>query len=481
MKRILLSLFLLLVYTADARQTRIDGLGALSFPNSGSEKAQDAFLRGVLLMHSFEYGPAVTFFRGARTEDPSFAMAYWGEAMTYNHPIWNQRDLEAGRAALNLLGTTREERRAKAGSDREKMYLDAVEMLYGDGSKEEQDLAYMDAMARLHAAYPDDDEATTFYALSILGSKAGERDFATYMRAAAIAQPVFVRNSDHPGAAHYLIHSFDDPVHAPLGMPAANAYSDIAPDAAHAQHMTSHIFVAMGLWERVVEANIRASNVQDAERAGRGLGPNACGHYSSWLHYGHLMLGEYQEAESLMDACHAQVEAGQGSPFYFTLMRARHIMDSRNWSLTTRWTADMGIPGGSPPGDGVFGGPAFTYNLTNAFGSLMLGDPSPAESMLDGDWGDGQGRSLQLNQLRGLHLTRSGRVEEGLGLIRAAAEAEAELPFEFGPPAIVKPGYELLAEALAAAGRDASGAYREASSRTPGRPLAMGATHPGIH
>ena len=141
MKRILLSLLLCLVSTANARQTHIEGLGALDFPNSGSEKAQDAFLRGVLLMHSFEYGPSLTFFRGARTADPNFAMAYWGEAMSHNHPIWNQRDLEAGRAALNQLAPTRAERRAKAGTDREKMYMDAVEILYGDGSKVEQDWA----------------------------------------------------------------------------------------------------------------------------------------------------------------------------------------------------------------------------------------------------------------------------------------------------------------------------------------------------
>ena len=333
----------------------------------------------------------------------------------------------------------------------------------------------MDAMARLHEAYPDDDEATTFYALSILGSKAGERDFATYMRAAALAQPVFVRNPKHPGAAHYLIHSFDDPVHAPLGMEAADAYSDIAPDAAHAQHMTSHIFVALGLWARVIEANVRASNVQDTERMGRGMEPNACGHYSSWLHYGYLMQGEYPKAESLMDACHAQVEAGRGSPFYFTLMRARHVMDAKDWTLTGRWTTEMGDPSASAAGDGVFGGPAFTYLLTNAFGSLMLGDTTPAEALLQGDWGNSQGRTLQLDQLRGLLLTRTGHVDEGLELLREAAQAEAELPFEFGPPAIVKPGFELLAEELVEAGRDATAAYREAASRTPGRPLALDA------
>ena len=230
----------------------IAGLGSLWFPNSGTSEAQDAFRRGVLLLHSFEYEPAAEAFRQAQEIDPDFALAYWGEAMTYNHPLWRDYDRQSAIAALERLEPTRQERRAKAGSEREKMYLDAVETLYADETsaaevKAERDRLYMEAMQSLHEAYPDDDEARAFYALSILGSTDGSRDFATYMRAAATAMPVFERNPQHPGAAHYIIHSFDDPIHAPLGLPAADVYADVAPNAAHSQHMTSHIFVALGL------------------------------------------------------------------------------------------------------------------------------------------------------------------------------------------------------------------------------------------
>ena len=238
-------------------------------------------------------------------------MAYWGEAMTYNHPLWRQKDENAARAVLDRMPAVRDGRRRVAPTVREKGFLDAIRVLYSLGaSKESQDRAYMEAMKRLHETFPEDDEARAFYALSILGSLDGERDFATYMKAAAAAAPVFKRNPNHPGGAHYLIHSFDDPVHAALGLPAADAYSKIAPNAAHAQHMTSHIFVAMGLWDRVVSANIVASGVQDAARATAGRGPNVCGHYSSWLHYGRLMKGELEEAEELMDACHARAASG---------------------------------------------------------------------------------------------------------------------------------------------------------------------------
>jgi len=243
--------------------THVPGLGSISFPNSGTASAQPAFIRGVLELHSFEYEAAAEAFRDAQKADPGFALAYWGEAMTDNHPLWQQQDKAAAQAALARLGDTPTARAVKAPTDRERQYLAAVEVLYGDGSKHDRDDAYMRAMGRLMAAYPDDMEARAFYGLSILGSRDGVRDFATYMRAAATVQPVFDANPDHPGAAHYLIHSFDDPIHAPLGLPAARKYSEIAPGAAHAQHMTSHIFVALGLWDDVIAANIRARDAQD--------------------------------------------------------------------------------------------------------------------------------------------------------------------------------------------------------------------------
>ena len=172
----------------------------------------------MLLLHSFEYETAAEAFRQAQTADASFALAYWGEAMTYNHPLWQQQDARRRAQALKRLAAAPEARAAKAPTDRERQYLAAVETLYGDGSKHDRDQAYMRAMERLQNAYPDDMEARAFHALAILGSRDGVRDFATYVRAAATVQPVFDANPDHPGAAHYLIHSFDDPVHAPLGL-----------------------------------------------------------------------------------------------------------------------------------------------------------------------------------------------------------------------------------------------------------------------
>ncbi|HEX3101156.1 MAG TPA: hypothetical protein VHQ01_05170, partial [Pyrinomonadaceae bacterium] len=162
------------------------GYGRVEFANSGSRAAQADFLDGLALLHDFEYPLAAEAFRRAEVGDPSFAMAYWGEAMTFNHPIWMQQDLNAARTALAKLAPTPAARLAKAKTDREKAYLSAVEILYGDGSKFERDFLYENAMAKVHASYPDDVDAAAFYGLAILGTAHAGRDIPTYMRAARV-------------------------------------------------------------------------------------------------------------------------------------------------------------------------------------------------------------------------------------------------------------------------------------------------------
>jgi hypothetical protein len=286
----------------------------------------------VLFLHSFEYPSALQAFREAQQVDPDFAMAYWGEAMTWTHPVWNEQDLDSARATLRRLGPTPEARRAKAPTPREEAWLGTIEPLYGEGGKAWRDTAYSAAMERLVAAFPED-ESRLFYALSLLGLSQGQRDIPTYMRAGAIAQDVFAHHPDHPGAAHYVIHAFDDPVHAPLGLTAARAWGPLAPDAGHAQHMTSHIFLALGLWDDVVRANEAAVAVVSRLRARRDLPPPACGHYPEWLAYGYQQQGRMQDAERILDACRQTTEAHHGDAVEgLAGMRAAYIVDSRDWS-----------------------------------------------------------------------------------------------------------------------------------------------------
>jgi tetratricopeptide (TPR) repeat protein len=289
----------------------IPGLGTLTFPTSTTNpQAQTAFLRGLLLLHVFEYDDAAHAFQQAEQLDPAFAMAYWGEAMTHNHPVWNEVDPAAGNAALAKLAPTPADRTARVQDPRQKAYLEAVEILYQPtGTKAQHDVQYATAMQSLAQAYPADDEAQLFYALALLGRSEGIRDVPTYLQAAAISQAAFERNPQHPGAAHYWIHGMDDPDHAAQALPAARALSKIAPDAAHALHMCSHIFMALGMWDDVVEANLQAIRVGDAQDHAANRPILTCGHYVLWLQYGYYQQGRPHDGDQLFTACQTTAKA----------------------------------------------------------------------------------------------------------------------------------------------------------------------------
>jgi tetratricopeptide (TPR) repeat protein len=316
-------------------------LGKISFPNSGSAQAQPPFIRGVLLLHNFHYEQAADAFREAQKADPGFALAYWGEALTHTHQVWNQQDLAAARAALARLAPTREARLGKAPTPRERMYLASAEALYGEGSKPLRDTLYAQALEQLVRAQPDDDEAKIFYSVALLGLSQGVRDVPTYERAGAIAEDVLRRNPDHPGAAHFIIHAYDDPAHASRGLYAARRYSEIAPSAAHAQHMTTHIFLALGMWDDVAKQNEVASGPDRAHWSP--------GHYTHWLTYAYVQQGRYEAARQLL----ASLAANAGSPpsryhrGALANFRARYVLDSERWNgpESKALAADTGVAG----------------------------------------------------------------------------------------------------------------------------------------
>ena len=470
--------------------------GKVAFANSGSAAAQPAFLLGLALLHDFEYPQAAPSFREAQKIDPDFVMAYWGEAMSYTHPVWYQQDLAAARAVLQRLGSTPAERAAKAKSDRERAYLHTIEVLYGDGSKEDRDDKYADAMAALHQRYPDDVDATAFYALALLGTSHNGRDTATYMRAAALLEDLFLTHPDHPGVLHYLIHSYDDPVHAPLGMRAARLYGTVAPEADHALHMTSHIFVAMGMWDDVVEANEAAVRITGVLRAA-SPSPLVCGHYPFWLTYGYLQQGRIELAKEIVKRCYQGVSTATQPPWGgFIGVRSRYLLDTEDWS------GDVAALVASPSQPAA----VFTHEFTNAFSAIRRGDLASARASLarmrttrqsieesagkpaDPAHAGMPGMSLPpvdpvaLGRLRILYdeiaaliRDKEGAPEEAVKLLQAAAAFEETLPFEFGPPSIDKPAYELLGEVLLAANRpiDARAAFEKALARTPERTAAL--------
>ncbi len=451
-------------------------LGKIEFPNSGAAAAQEPFLAGVLYMHNFEYDEAVEEFKKAQEIDPGFALAYWGEAMAYNHPIWFRQSKQPAEDALGRLARTPEERAAKAPTQREKDYLRAVEILYGTVEpaigvpKDDRDDLYRDAMRRLHETYPDDDEATTFYGLSILGSAHEGRDFAAYMQAAAVLTQVWDKNREHPGAAHYLIHSYDDAIHAPLGLPMARAYSKIAPAAAHAQHMTSHIFVAMGMWDDLVRANEIAIEVENRSHAERDEPDEASGHYPHWLEYGYLQQGRYKDAAALMEKAYARMNEGAkaGERGYYGQMFARYVIDTEQWDAAERWAIEY-----EPSQNG-----ARDYFFTVGYAAIRRGDREAAEAAFQSmretvDTGTypafEETKAVLEQQASALLELQSGDRNKAIEALRETAKAEVALNRMFGPPNVVKPTAELLGDEFLNGGQhaEAKAAYEEQLKLTP--------------
>lgn len=465
-----------------------DRLGDVSFPNSGNAAAQAPFLRGLKLLHNFEYGPAAESFRAAEAADRNFALAYWGEAMTYNHPLWAEQDADAGRKALARLGATAQARAAKANTQRERMWLSAVETLYGTGTKDERDEAYADRMDALFAAYPNDLEARAFDALATMGRSHGTRDIAGYMKAAAMLEEVLPSHPTHPGVLHYLIHAYDDPAHAPLGARAAARYSVVVPDAGHAQHMVSHIFLALGDWPKVEQANVQAMKVVNAQRAARGKKPSSCGHYNAWLAYALDQQGK--DSSGLIESCRQEAFSDEASVRDNTVLGASHNLIS-NWAeIAAQHGVDTGSWPKAPEGHAHLPGMA-RFALDYAALVAARHDPRHAAVRLEtlrkdraiiaaampNEWPDDHETMPWLDravaQGEAIVLLAEGRTKEGLQVLRKAAEAETALPPPFGPPVLQKPSYELLGDELLTMGRkeDAAAAYKRALSAAPNRRL----------
>jgi hypothetical protein len=218
-----------------------------------------------------------------------------GQAMTYNHPLWSNGLPRRKIVIAKIKDTARL-------TPRERAYLDAVKLLYAAGEKSARDVAYSAAMEKIYRDYPDDLDAAAFYSLSLLGLvQPGEKSFRLQARAGAIALEVYQKNPNHPGAAHYIIHAFDDPEHAILALPAARRYAEIAPEAHHARHMPSHIFLQLGMWPEAAASNESAWESSDAWMKRKHLSLNVRDYHSlNWLLYVYLQQGRYRKAEELL-------------------------------------------------------------------------------------------------------------------------------------------------------------------------------------
>ena len=486
--RITLSMALIAIASPISSQE----LGTITFPNSGNAAAQAPFIEGVKDLHSFQFDEAAVAFQRAQKADPTFAMAYWGEAMSFNHPLWAQQDAEAAKKILDKIGTTSDARQAKAKLPKEKAFLKAIDVLYyAPGDKLARDNAYSDVLASMYAQWPEDHEVATWYALSLLGTvRPADKGFRRQALAASIAEKVFKENPKHPGAAHFIIHAFDDPDHAPLGLNAARAYAGIAPAAAHALHMPSHIFVQRGMWEDVRKSNIVAYKSATELNARMKLAEGREDfHTLGWLEYANLMLGNIDEAKANVESAKQAAERNPGNAGInngYLGMRARLILETGNWERIALQAPEApkasqapdhaSMPGMSMPTSN-------TWIFIAGYSAAKLGDLPTAEravAMLRGirEKSEGgsnpyAGRSIAIleKQVAALVANARGQRDEALKLAKEGMEIELALSPPSGPPDPIKPAPEFYGELLLEAGRtaDALAALELSLQRTPNR------------
>src|SRR5262245_56832475 len=329
-------------------------LGSIDFPVTGPEVARAHFLRGMLAMHSFWYEEAREQFQASTRAAPGFAMGYWGEALTHYHAIWTEEDLKASRAVMANIPANAQM------SDRERGYLDAARALFGEGDRKARWLAYAGSLEKLHARYPDDDEAATLYAVALLGVAYEERyegrhpGFGGLARAGAVALDVLARNPNHPGAAHYVIHAFDDPEHAILALPAARRYAAIAPEASHARHMPSHIFVQRGMWPEATRSNEAAWEASVAWQQKKKLDPSRHDFHSlSWLQSTHLEQGQHRKAAEVLGRARADLAATKDRRprlrVVYAQMVADHLLETEAWGKLDELLAPLATAEANPP------------------------------------------------------------------------------------------------------------------------------------
>ncbi|HEY7377803.1 MAG TPA: hypothetical protein VH542_03860 [Steroidobacteraceae bacterium] len=446
-------------------------LGNVTFKTSCSPEVQAPFNRAVALLHSFTYQAAEQAFRDVSRRDPKCAMAHWGVALSYYHPLWEAPDAAHLRAGLNEVDAAR----ALDATAREQAYIEAAGAYYRESNQlsyAERARAYEQAMAGVAARYPDDVEARIFHALSLLATASPtDRTHAKQKQAIQILEPLYLKYPDHPGLAHYLIHACDSSELAARGLAAARAYSQIAPSAPHALHMPSHIFTRLGLWDDSVASNLAA---RDAARAQGDVGEEL--HSMDYLTYAYLQLGRVSEAQQIVSDAAARTSLSGAE---FKIGYAANAMPVRLAIEQGRWAtaAKLEPLAGSPPQVAAI--VYWARAVGQARGNPPQNDAADiariAECRQELETAGSQYWATQTGVLeqeaRAWTAVAGGDAQKGIDLMRAAADKEdavEKLPLTPGP---IVPAREQLGEILLAAGRpaDALSEFQSALKGAPGR------------
>jgi len=328
-------------------------LGTVHFPVSCAASVQKPFARGVALLHSFWYEEAEKEFLQIAKDDPTCAMAHWGVALSLWHQLWNEPDAKVISHGLDEANAGR--KLEQKTTPRENAYIAAIAAFYSDSEKLDHDArahAYSAAMKKVHESYSDDHEAATFYALSLLASEPhNDETFANRKEAAAILEPLFATEPDHPGVAHYLIHAYDTPQLAQLGIPAARRYAQVAPAAPHALHMPSHIFARVGLWQDDINSNLASIAATRKTAAMHMGGEGHQFHAMDFLFYAYMQSGREADARALIAEIKGMPQMhdmyGMGFDPHLAMeahLEALYPIEMRDWAAAAALTPQA-VPG----------------------------------------------------------------------------------------------------------------------------------------
>ncbi len=451
-----------------------DQLGTVHFPVSCASDVQKSFEKGVALLHSFWYEESAKTFQEIQKQDPKCAMAYWGEGMSVWHQLWGRPDAKTIKKELTSL---KKAEKLHANSERERDYIAALKLFYSNGKQdhEKRAKAYSDAMEKVYQKYPDDHEAAAFYALSLLASESeGDTTFANRKKAGAVLEKLFDTEPNHPGVAHYLIHSYDKPQLAELGLPAARRYAQIASFSPHAVHMPSHIFARVGDWQASIQSN-RASIEATRKTAAMHMG--GAGHQyhaMDFLIYAYLQSGLEADAQKIIDEVKTLPEMEMGDDrdmkaFAMSKFPAMYAIELHRWTDA----AGVQVIAKSESGDR-----AFTY-WARAIGNARSGNLAAAKKDLaeidaiskgkgthkhdyDADW-----VQMLYEEANAWVLHGDGKNEEAIASLKKAADHEDSV----GEEQTSMPAREILADLLLELKRptEALAEYRSALKSNPKR------------
>ncbi|MES2990348.1 MAG: hypothetical protein V4844_02920 [Pseudomonadota bacterium] len=453
-------------------QAADEKLGRVHFDTSCTPQAQQIFDRGMLYQHSFWYRASQNVFEEVAKTDPACAMAYWGVALSL---LWNphtvppEKNLAEGSAALAKANTI------GAGTQRERDYLNALGAMYADYGKVDHRtrlLSYTKMMEQLAHRYPKDDEAQIYYALALNTSASpADKTYANQLKGSAILEEIAKRQPEHPGVTHYLIHLYDTPALAEKGLDAARRYSKIAPAAAHAQHMPSHVFTRVGYWTESIESNTVSASVAASDKEGHDQL-----HAMDYMVYAYLQLGQDGKASTVIEQMKTVggfTENSLPGPYALAASPARYAVERGDWKAASQLQVRP-----SPL--------AHTQAITHfarALGAARSGDVAAANTDIarlaelrdklreakDVYWSHQV--DIQRQVANAWVLYAEGKYDDALSAMKLAADSEDATDKHPVTPGVLKPARELYGAMLLERGKaeDAFAAFEATLKKEPNR------------